>query len=169
MTIKLCHTLFTVWGIMDIKWRLKKVRAILKFFHCMIENTVETWSHCRLRSGGNMLQWYKPVCVTENESSSPRWGKLATSLLTTQYSGRSRRRSASSGRSAPCIMPGSQEVRPNANAPTYMGSVARTCITTFSPSWIGRAVNTYPWQNSVSVRLAIQRSLLSLMLRPRVL
>jgi hypothetical protein len=50
-----------------------------------------------------------------------------------------------------------------------MGSVARTCITTFSPSWIGRAVNTYPWQNSVSVRLAIQRSLLSLMLRPRVL
>ncbi|PSN32943.1 hypothetical protein C0J52_22555 [Blattella germanica] len=41
----------------------------------------------------------RPVCVMQNESSSPRWGQLATSLLTTQYSGRSRRRSESSGRS----------------------------------------------------------------------
>lgn len=44
----------------------------------------------------------------------------------------------------------------------------RTWMTMRSPRSRGRAVNTYPWQNSVSVRLATQRSLLSLTLRPRV-
>lgn len=112
---------------------------------------------------------YLPWWVIQKASSSPLCGQLATSLLTTQYSGLSNRRSLSSGRSRGLSVVGSQLVSPKARAPRYIGSVARIWMTIRSPSCIGRAVKTYPWQNSVSVLLAMQRSLLSLTLRPRVL
>lgn len=62
----------------------------------------------------------------QKASSSPRCGQLATSLLTTQYSGLSSSRSLSSGRSTGWSTAGSQLVSPRARAPRYIGSVAST-------------------------------------------
>jgi hypothetical protein len=38
---------------------IQKVRAILEYFHCMIDNTAEAWSYCSTGSDGDMLQaWF---------------------------------------------------------------------------------------------------------------
>jgi hypothetical protein len=50
--------------------RDSEVRAILEYFHCMIDNTAEAWSCCSSRSGGNMLQvWFSCSLFVPNEHS----------------------------------------------------------------------------------------------------
>ncbi|MPC48123.1 hypothetical protein E2C01_041888 [Portunus trituberculatus] len=107
------------------------------------------------------------VWSTAKASSSAGCGDAATSLLTTQYSRRSSSRSQSSGSSEGSRPAGLADVSPKARAPTYIASTCNTCTTRRSPGRSGRAVNTYPWEYSVSVRAATVRSLFNLTLRPR--
>uniref|UniRef100_A0A182ISX9 Uncharacterized protein n=1 Tax=Anopheles atroparvus TaxID=41427 RepID=A0A182ISX9_ANOAO len=124
---------------------------------------------CMITDGGPpfLLICTSPFTVTLKHSSSPRTSVEATSLLTTQYSGRSSSMSESSGRSFSCRLAGSQDVKPSASEPTKIESVFRIWMISRSPILMGRGENTYPWQNSVSARVATYRSAENLMLRPR--
>uniref|UniRef100_A0A182QXH7 Uncharacterized protein n=1 Tax=Anopheles farauti TaxID=69004 RepID=A0A182QXH7_9DIPT len=105
---------------------------------------------CMTTEGGPpfLLICTSPLTVTLKHSSSPRTSVDATSLLTTQYSGRSSNMSESSGRSFSCRVAGSQDVNPSASEPTKIESVFRICTINRSPILTGRGENTYPWQNS---------------------
>jgi hypothetical protein len=47
---------------------IKKVKAILEYFHCMIGNTTEAWSCCSLRSDGDMLGvWFSCILFVLRE------------------------------------------------------------------------------------------------------
>jgi hypothetical protein len=45
-----------------------KISAILKYFHCMIGNTADAWSHCSSRSDSGMLQvWFSCRLFVQSE------------------------------------------------------------------------------------------------------
>jgi len=87
-------------------------------------------------------------------SSSPTSGLAQTSLFTTQYSGRSRSRSESSGSKSVQSVAGSQHVRPNARLPLNDTSIARILMHRASSRRQGFRENTYALQYSLARRTA---------------